>query len=120
MPKGFKNDLYRRTEFLLAEGLLNNGADLHRVREKRNELAHENKYANWSELDWALDATDDALQALGFVGTRPKYEFYAERSEGRGSTDPDVLIRWQCCYGLKTEGNKIIEVSWTESLFKDS
>ena len=119
LPKGYKNDLCNRLRYLGEEGIIRGVEELQRVREKRNEIAHQQGlYAIWQELGNALDRIESELQNLNFVGTRPRYESYAEKSQARESTEPDVDFAFDYCYGIKEAGEKVIEVSWTVNVHR--
>lgn len=117
MPKGYKNSLYYRIKFLGGNGILKNAQDLQDIREKRNEVAHESsKYIRWQDLDDYVAKIEHELQNLGLVGSRPKYEFFAERSKMRESAKPGFSLAQDYCYGLKINGRKVVEISWAEHI----
>lgn len=60
----------------------------------------------------AITVVDSELQNLNRVGPRPQYEFYAERNP-RSEPVEGYGLTHDYCYGLKREGNKALEVSWT-------
>ena len=120
MPKKYKNSLQGRIDFLTDNQILHNSKELHDIREKRNALAHETaKQVDWRELENDLNEVQTTLEQLKFTGTRPKYEFFAERSAMKDSTEPGVLATQDFNYGLKKDDRVIAEVSWTEKTLKD-
>ncbi len=113
MGNSYRGDLNGRINYLIGQGLLQDGPRLHALRQKRNELAHEaSRSCTWKELEEAVALVDTELQHLGLVGTRPQYEFYAERTP-RPKSEPGYVLTFDYCYGLKAAGEKAIEVSWT-------
>jgi hypothetical protein len=113
MDRSYRNDFNGKIKFLNDEGRLNDATGLHNLRLKRNELAHEaSRSCTWADLEGAIGIVDAEFQYLGLIGPRPKYEFYAERTP-RPQTNPGYALTFDHCYGLKVEGRKAIEVSWT-------
>ena len=111
MPAPYKNDFNGRICFLASQGRLNDTSNVHNLRRRRNELAHEaTQSCHWSEVDAGIDLAQAELQHLGFVGPRPQLEFYGQRVPR--TPEPGYLIAFDFCYGLKTQGEKVIEVSW--------
>lgn len=85
----------------------------HRVRERRNELAHEaGKFVQWSELYDCLDFVDLELKNLGLVGERLKYAWLAKVTPFTDDSGKKLVTY---SYGLKAIGDlTVMEVSWTE------
>jgi len=121
MPKKkYGDSLKGRIDFLDDRDILKNAADLHDIREKRNKIAHEiTEHLTWEEFDENLNTIESELQHLGFVGDRPKYEAYAECSPG-DSTERGIAFTQDFHYGLKKEGKKVIEISWTAKIHKSA
>ena len=121
MPRRYGRQLNGRINFLDDQNVLLNAATLHGIRERRNELAHDvQRRVTWEEFDAALDMVEKELQHLNFVGNRPNYEFYAERSGMRDSPKEEVAFIQDYCYGLKEGGEKVIEVSWVVEIHRAS
>ncbi len=120
MPRSYRNSLQGRIDFLSDQGLLSARGELHRMRFQRNDLAHEaSQRINWIGLDQDVTHAENALKELHLVENRPKYEFYAERSAMRDSEHPKAWAERDYSFGLKSEGTKVVEVSWNEKLLKD-
>ena len=120
MPSTYRNSLQGKIDFLSDLGILHNTKRLHEIREKRNALAHEiSERVSWDQLDIDLIEIEKVLQHLAFVGKRPKYNFYAERSQMTKSTEPGVLFTRDFSYGLKENDRKVSEVSWTEKILAE-
>jgi len=116
-----RHRLWARIDCLADQGILTKPERLHIIRERRNEIAHEaDSQATWDELNADLDFMEEVLKQLGFVGERPQYEFYAERSGAEPSSEPGVLFTQEYRYGVKENGEVAIEVSWTERVLKAS
>ena len=120
VPRTYGRGLKARTEFLNDQGLLQDVTLLHRIRELRNDVAHEfDERVTWTVLDEDLAAIHAVLQSFGLVGPRPNFEAFAERSGARESTDPDVLFALDHTFGLR-EGTKIAaQITWTEDVMRD-
>ncbi len=119
-PKKFPDSLKGRIDYLEHKGILSKSPQLHDVRERRNELAHEtNAQADWAGVGEALDLVEAELQHLGVVGARPKYEAFAERSAMEAGDRPEVLFKRTYRYGLRRNGAPVVEMSWTERVLRD-
>jgi hypothetical protein len=115
MPRRYRNDFNGRITFLDDQGLLKYASRLHTLRQKRNEVAHEpSSFRTWSELEDAVAIAQTELAHLSLVGDRPVYEFYAQRNP-RQEPERGYLITFDYRYGLKVDGKRAIEVSWTRS-----
>jgi hypothetical protein len=109
-----KTNLDGRIDFLHDQGRLKDAARLHAIRLTRNALAHDpSRSCSWGDLEAANEAVGIELQALGLVGPRPTYEFYAERSLPVPPTEPGYLFSQVYGFGLKLECKKFVEFKWT-------
>ena len=121
MPKKYKKSLHGRIEFLNDQGLISDYSALHKIRGLRNLLAHEvAEMADWAKLDADLNAIENELQKLGFVGVRPRYEYFGERSGVRECDEPGVAFAQDYRFGVKLENRVTMEVSFTEKTHNDS
>lgn len=115
LPTRSRQDLSARINYLAEAGHLNRAPELHSIRKRRNQLAHESDIqATWEELDKAVTFVHDELQHLALVGTRPRYEAFAERSALKKTTRPDSLYERTYTFGVRRDSNPVIEISWTE------
>ena len=87
--------------------------ECHRIREKRNALAHDpGKFVEWSELYSHLDAVELELKNLGLVGERPRYVWFTAVTP---FTSPSGQRLVTYSYGLKERGDRtVMDVTWTE------
>ena len=121
MPKRYRPDLNGRINFLSDNALIKAADKCHRIRERRNSIAHKTSAkATWNEIDTDISIIEEELHNLGLIGQRPSYEFYGERSQLRGSDKPGIQFEQDYCFGLKENNQKRIEVSFTAQLHKDS
>jgi len=120
LPTRSRQDLSARINYLAEAGHLTRAPELHSIRKRRNQLAHESDIqATWEELDKAVTPVHDELQHLALVGTRPRYKAFAERSALKKTTRPDALYERTYTFGVRRESNPVIEMSWTEWILKD-
>ena len=113
-PKKYKKSLHGRIEFLNDQSLIANYASLHAVRDLRNLLAHEvSENATWDNLHADLDTVENELQHLGFVGDRPNYEYFGERSAMRGCDEPGIALAQDFRFGVKCNDRLTMEFSFT-------
>jgi hypothetical protein len=120
LPKTYRPTLEGRISFFHDSKQVSNGADLHAIRQRRNDLAHDTASSiSWAQLDQDLAAVHATLQHLGFVGPRPHFEIKAERSAIQGSQEPGVA--WYCDYSVSLlEGDKMAaEFRWRSRLHDD-
>lgn len=119
-PKSYKPSFAGRIDYLSDQKRITNSADLHHLRERRNALAHEaNAQTTWGDFDRDIDIVESALRELGCVGVRPLFDFYAQRVS-KPSTKLGVAIAFDLRYGLKENGEKVFEVSWSREHFLPS
>ena len=110
LPSKYNNSLHGKIEYLCDEEVLTDREDLHRIRDTRNDLAHESEPENiidWKFLDDDMDIASKVLSALGFdVESIKAYEYFAERSAAAESEDPNVLCEYTYTLGVKKDGKR--------------
>lgn len=113
-PSNKKGDLNNKIDVLGDSRILKDKGECHRIRERRNELAHEaGKFVQWSELYDCLDVVELELKNLGLVGERPKYAWFAKVTPFTDDSG-NKLVTYS--YGLKAIGDfTVMEVTWTET-----
>lgn len=120
LTPGYRDSLAGRIGFLGEQGLLSDRSALLRLKDRRNELAHESVHKpSWPELDAATLLIHKELRHLGFAGDRPHYQFYAEKSPIRSSTHPGVDGERTLSFGLKKDGRVVLEVRQIEYVPKE-
>ncbi|SEN47812.1 hypothetical protein [Nitrosomonas marina] len=73
MPKKYSKTLGGRISFASDNNMINNGDNLHDVRGRRNDTAHEiSATVIWDELEADSFEIEMALQNLNLVGNRPE------------------------------------------------
>ena len=116
-PKNFRNDLKSKIDFLNNLGILKDPQSLHKIREKRNKLAHSNTgRITWNEVEPDIDITHNEFQNMNFVDDKPIYKFFSERSKLQKSNDPDILGVYNYSIGVKLNGNIKAMQSWSERI----
>ncbi len=120
VPKKYKKSLHGRIEFLNDQGLIADYSSLHKIRDLRNLLAHEvSEMTDWAKLDTDLNTIENELQKLGFVGDRPQYEFFGERSAMRECDEPGVAFAQDYRFGIKCNNRVTMEFSFTQKTYND-
>lgn len=120
VPSQYRADLNGRINFLRDNGHLKDAGKLHTLRKLRNKLAH--KFignATWEELDLGVNAADDELQHLGFIGTRPTLEIDSERLPV-DPVDPKYLASIKYRVALKSNRQKVAEFTWSTNIARSS
>ncbi len=122
LPQGkYKDNLKGRIEILGDTGVISDAYVLHRLRVRRNELAHDlSKPATWEELSETVNVVEATLQELGYVGSRPKLEYFGERSALSDSPDPNIRWTREFKVGIKENDKIALEWSWTQNFLKDN
>lgn len=120
LPKGYRSNLDGRISFCSDSGLVPDGPGLHGIRQMRNALAHEaSSSVSWSQLDQDLVVVHSALQHLGVVGQRPRFEMNAERSGAQESQEPGFLFHFDYAVTLLENGKTAAKFTWRESVHND-
>lgn len=115
MPGRYR-DLNGRINFLHDNGRVNDRAECHRIRHRRNQLAHEaNQHADWQELEKDVAILHSELEHLGLVGPWEELEFFGERSQMRDSDDPGVAFAQDITCGVKLGGEWVYSFRTTKS-----
>lgn len=116
----YKNDLNGRINYLGDKAILTNITALHDTRLRRNELAHEARsYCSWKELDSAIIIIESCLILLNLIEPTPNLEYFSERSALENSEDPQVDATRTFKYGIKANGNLVLEISWKQNFLRD-
>ncbi len=113
-----ERDLYGRLSRLEREGLLSNFAGLDRIRQNRNELAHESlAEVTWQDLREAAKQIGDEFVHLGILYETPAYQFVAGKSQARTSEAKPDLIESSHYFGLDDAqtGQPSLRCTWTQS-----
>jgi len=114
VPKKCHTSLNSRIEYLNDQSLIANYVALHGIRDLRNLLAHEvSATTTRDDLNAYLDTVEDELHHLGFVGNRPKYKYFGERSAMRDCDEPGVAFAQEFRFGIKCNDNVTMEFSFT-------
>ena len=101
------------------QSLIANYTALHGIRDLRNLLAHEvSETTTWDNLDADLDTVENELQYLGFVGDRPDYEYFGERSAMRDCDEPGIAFAQDFRFGIKCNNRVTMEISFTRKTHK--
>lgn len=114
LTKKYKKSLHGRIEFLNDQTLLANYSALHGIRDLRNLLAHEVwETTTWENLNADIDTVENELQHLGFVGDRPEYKYFGERSAMREYNEPGIAFVQDFRFGVKCGDCVTMEISFT-------
>ena len=120
-PKKYKKSLHGRLEFLNDQEILKNFSALHEVKDNRNLLAHEvSSTADWEKLENDLQTVEAELRHLGFVGKRPDYKYFGERSAIRECDEPGVAFAQDFRFGIKSNDQVAMEWSFTRKTYNSS
>ncbi len=98
-----------------------NGDDVHSVRVKRNQYAHEpNVYSTWESLAEDLQIIENALLELNLIEATGDLEYFAERSAMESSEKPGVSFTRKFAYGVKVNEKRRLEISWNQDLLEST
>ncbi len=112
-------NLSRRIDALAAEGKVLDKDALHRLRDRRNDIAHELIRIERPELDAAVAVVQRQLEAWHLVGPAPAYEAFAERSSAQESTRPDGSFMFRWTVGVRLDGRFVLSWSWEEHVLRE-
>ncbi len=121
-PKKRKRDLYNKIKIVKGEFPSINESELHKIRERRNELSHEPLKAIkspvlWDELESAISCIGNTLMLLGAINSLPQIEFFWKRDV---EMFPDQLgpsgerLKYHYYVGARVNGDET--VIWEESV----
>jgi len=117
VPRKYRKDLHGRIDFLNDRELISDYSSLHKIRGLRNLLAHQvSEMTDWEKLSIDLGIVENEFQKLGFVGDRPKYEYFGERSAMRECDEPGVAYAQDFRYGIKSNDRITIEICITRKM----
>ena len=109
----YRNDFNGRINFVADKGLLRDSMEWHRIRNKRNDLAHGLfERCTWEELQGAIDTSDKELCHLCLAAPKPSYEFFGQKTRA-APTEPHMLLKSDYTYGLKVGEQIVISVNWS-------
>jgi hypothetical protein len=115
----YRNDLNGRIEFLRANGVIANPVELHRIRRRRNALAHEaDALASWTEINADAAILHAELRHLAFVGEQPKFDSFAERDVDLSPKLPGIAMVQKFRVGLRTGDVVRAEVTWSRAIYR--
>jgi len=118
VPNNYKRSLHDRIEYLNDQSLIANYAALHVVRDLRNLLSHKvSETTTFDNLNADLDTVENELQHLGFVGDRPDYEYFGERSAARDCDEPGIFAAQDFRFGIKCNDRVTMEFSFTRKVY---
>ena len=120
LPKGYRGRLAEKINFLESQGSLLDAAELHRIRGRRNDVAHEPQAkADWPEVESDLAVVHRELEHLGLVGLLPHYERFGERVPGQPD-GPDVVIVNCFTCGVREQDKELLKLSWKVKYYDES
>ncbi|TET34858.1 MAG: hypothetical protein E3J72_12035 [Planctomycetota bacterium] len=112
--KKYRNSLHGRIEFLSDMNKLKDGGELHRIREKRNDIAHKiNAKATWDDFERDLNIIEQELMNHGVIIRRPKYEVLGERKLRKDINEPGVVFGHDFICYIKEDGKVVLEMKWS-------
>lgn len=121
VPKEYRSgsNLDGKIRYLRDQRKLLAAADLRRIKDRRNALAHGTDSATWTEVYRDLEVIEKELKRLRFVGDRPKFSFFGRSGGGAPvPADPRVEMRSVYSYGIRKDGKVVRRFSWRTDLFK--
>jgi hypothetical protein len=117
LTKPYREDLNGRLSYLPDNGLLEGTDDLHRIRKRRNELAHgPGVTCDWGELRTDLLVLEKSLVFLGLARVTGRLDYFAERSALEDSEEPGIRFTRTFKYGVKEAGRPALEIAWVQKL----
>lgn len=114
VERPLRNNLHGRIETLARRSALLQPAELHRIRDTRNGLAHEaDARTTWEQLEADTAMVHAELQHLGLVGPQRTFATFTTRVPELDA-GPAIAVRHHFTVGVKDDTEAIrAEVSWT-------
>jgi len=120
LGKQYRNDFNGRIRYMNEKSLYQKCTELHNIRKKRNDFAHEpGIHTNWLVLESDTLKIEECLLSLGLVTETKKLEYFAERSALQESNNPKVAFTRRFSYGVKENGKTALEIAWNENTLND-
>lgn len=117
LRKPYREDMNGRLSYLADNGLLEGTDELHRIRKRRNELAHEpGVTCEWGELYTDMLLLEKSLVFLGLARVTGKLDYFAERSAIEDSQEPGIGFIRTFKYGVKEADRPALEISWIQKI----
>ena len=117
LTKLYREDMNGRLSYLGDNKLLEGTDDLHRIRKRRNELAHEpGVTCEWGELRADMLVLEKSLVFLGLARVTGKLDYFAERSAIEGSQETGISFVRTFKYGVKEADRPALEISWVQKI----
>ena len=118
-PAKTRHDFFNRIEFVASIVDAIDATALHKIRDRRNSIAHEpglifDDPIDWDELEIAIDQVSTSMKDLALIYTIPQISPFYERAP---TLFPDVLgpsgerLRHKHTIGAKIENDVFIEYS---------
>lgn len=118
--KPYKDNFNGHICFIDDNSLYNKCTELHTIRKKRNNLAHDpGVSSDWQELENDIIKIEECLLYLGLIQETKKIEYFAERSAIQESEDPKIAFTRRFSYGVKQNGKLALEISWNENTYNN-
>lgn len=117
VPK--KPDVNGWINCLSAAGLLLNATELHRVRRRRNDVAHQpTAVSSWEDLDSDITIVHDELRHLGLVQELPKLRTFIERTPDM-TPRPGIAMVHHYRFGVMTAQDVVVfEQTWSKAFYR--
>lgn len=113
LPRGYRGRLVDKIKLLDARDAFLDATELHRIRCRRNEVAHEPKAkADWQEVQSDSAVLHRELEHLGLVGAAPNYETFGERVPEE-SDEPGVAFVHRFTCGVREREKEVLRLCWT-------
>ena len=124
-PSKAKRDLFNRISVVAGAVLTVDPGPLHRIRERRNEMAHEPERIfaspiSWAELDDAIDCVCRTMKELGLICEVPQIVAFCDRTPQmflRELGPEGERIRYEFTVGAKLNDEVFLESSFGVSYF---
>lgn len=114
---GFRNDLNGRICTAAAIGIITSEAQLHAVRNRRNNVAHEfEQSVGWEDLEVDVVEIQRCLESLGVVGPRPLLTVTGERVPKQLLRDPKAVLGFDYRVIVKDAGAVVAELVFEEEI----
>lgn len=114
-----RHDLNGRINCLSEAGLLLNAPEMHRVRKRRNDVAHNPAaVSTWADLETDIAIVHVELEHLGLVQDLPKLRTVFERTPDM-TPRPGIAMVHNYLFGVMTDRDVLVfEYRWSRAFYR--
>ena len=123
VPTQYPIGLHGKLQFLHDERAITYTSDVIKIRQRRNQIAHEmpdysspETIVSWNELDNAIYVVEELLKKLNVITGRPEFDFEWGRDvdmylQKPNPEKPDVIMTHHYYFGVKEHESWVVKIN---------